>query len=255
MNLLLLEEPVEQLTITSGHAEYAHLVHVLKVKAGDSFDVGCIDGPRGKATLRTGEGSDVLEFQVVWGHPPPPLYPIQLLTPFARPQTSKKLLQGVASLGFQSLNLFQADKGEPSYRQSKLWTTHAWREQLIEGVQQAYSTWLPKVRWTAKSLEDVLRELPTASNRVALDLYETQDSLTAWEPLIAEGPVLFALGGERGWSARERTCLREAKFSFFHLGSRVLRTEQALSVGFGILGSKMGWLAEAGDAVMEPPPG
>ena len=43
----------------------------------------------------------------------------------------------------------------------------------------------------------------------------------------ADAALTVAIGGERGWSARDRAELRAAGFQFGHLGERVLRTETA----------------------------
>ena len=44
-----------------------------------------------------------------------------------------------------------------------------------------------------------------------------------------------------GWSAGDRTKLREHKFTLVHLGPRVLRTETAVVAAITLLKARLGW--------------
>ena len=72
---------------------------------------GLIDGPRGKAVLRSGtEDQVVLEFS--WNEEPEPLLPIDLIVGLSRPQTSRKILQEATSLGVRRIHFVATDRGE-----------------------------------------------------------------------------------------------------------------------------------------------
>ena len=133
------------------------------------------------------------------------------------------------------MDFFGADKGEPSYADSKLWTTDEWRRHLVRGIEQAFCSFLPEVRHRA-NLADVLAELPQDTRRFSLDVYEAQTPLSAADATTA--PAILALGPERGWSDRERNLLRDAGFVLRHLGSRVLRQETACIAALGVLTSR-----------------
>lgn len=219
-----------------------HVLDVLRRGNGDSFDVGIIDGPRGKATL-VDVGRDALTFSFSWGLPPPPLDPITLIVGLPRPQTARKILQDATAVGVSALHFVATDRSEPSYAQSSLWSTGEWRRHLIAGAEQAFCTRLPTVTWTS-TLAVVLAHLPNASGRVALDNYEgimplLSYTVSGYNPASLPDMAL-AIGGERGWSDEERHALRQQGFTLAHLGERVLRTETAVIASLAILKAKLG---------------
>ena len=134
------------------------------------------------------------------------------------------------------MDFFGADKGEPSYADSKLWTTNEWRSRLVRGIEQAFCSFLPEVCHHA-NLAETLAELPQDIRRLALDVYEAKDPLSVADANATPAPVVLALGPERGWSDRERNLLRDAGFVLRHLGSRILRQETACIAALGILGA------------------
>jgi 16S rRNA (uracil1498-N3)-methyltransferase len=242
VNLILFnpEETAQPLPRSDYRA--THVLQVLRRGIGESFDVGLVDGPRGKATL-VDIGRDALTFSFRWGLPPPPLDPITLIVGLARPQTARKILQDSTALGVSNLHFVITDRSEPSYAQSTLWSTGEWKRHLIAGAEQAFCTRLPTVTWRY-SLADALATLPNTSGRVALDNYEgvvplLSYSVTGYNP-SAPPEVALAVGAERGWSDDERHALRQQGFTMAHLGERVLRTETAVVAALAILKAKLG---------------
>jgi len=199
---------------------------VLRRRPGDSFDAGIVDGPRGRATLLAVR-TDCLVLGFAWGDEPPPLEPIALIAGLPRPQTARKILEDATALGVSAMHFVLAERSEPGYARSKLWTTGEWRRHTLAGAEQAFTTRLPEVTF-GRGLAAVIEALPAAGSRVALDNYEAPQALTR-TPMSA--PAALALGPERGWSPAERTLLRERGFVFAHLGERVLRLETAAVAG------------------------
>lgn len=237
MNLILFETAAAEATLPPKDPRVSHLREILRLRPGDQFDVGVANGPRGKATLLTDDtGGIKLSFS--WQETATnDLLPIRLLSGLPRPQTARKILQQASAVGVSSIEFFGADKGEPSYADSKLWTTEEWRRHVVRGVEQAFCCFLPEVR-LAKDLESALGQMVLdGAIRLALDVYESDAPLT---PSAANGtdPIALAVGSERGWSARERDVLRAAGFRFHHLGGRVLRQESACVAALGVLASR-----------------
>jgi len=129
-----------------------------------------------------------------------------------------------------------AERGEPGYARSKLWSTEEWRRHLIDGAAQAFSTRLPRVTW-GRQLKDLVGALPPGGTRLALDNYEGAARLSE---AVLSVPVVLALGPERGWSANEREALRQSGFEIVHLGERVLRLETACVAAISIVKAKLG---------------
>jgi RsmE family RNA methyltransferase len=224
------------------------VLDVLRRSPGDAFDVGLVNGPRGRATL-TAVQQKFLTLTFTWGEAPPPLSPLTLLIGLPRPQTARKILQDATALGAGALHFVSTERAEPSYAGSTLWSSGEWRRHLVAGAAQAFCTRLPEVTF-ARKLTEAMTTLPPQAMRVALDNYESPSSLamtlkpfTTGNSATPSAPaVVLALGAERGWSGAERNLLRAHGFALAHLGSRVLRTETACIAAIAIVKSTLGWL-------------
>jgi len=242
LNLLLFAPDELAAPLPRGDARAVHLLEVLRRLAGDSFDAGLVDGPRGKGTL-VAIGPDPLTLTFTWGAPPPPLAPITLIVGLPRPQTARKILHDATTLGVAAMHFVVTEKGEPGYAQSPLWHTGEWRRHLLAGAAQAFCTRLPAVTY-GQALPATLAALPAATTRLALDNYEATSSLGAALALPGDrtpASVALALGPERGWSASDRDDLRTAGFTLVHLGPRVLRVETATLAAVAIVKAQRGF--------------
>lgn len=236
MNIILFSAAEVQLPLPRRDARARHILEVLRRKAGDSFDVGLINGPRGKATLSV-ERDDALELIFSWSTPPPPLAPIRLIIGLPRPQTARDVLRESASLGVSTLDFVSTNRSEPGYAQSSLWTSGEAEQLLLAGTAQAFCTRVPALRH-GHSLAAAIALLPATGTRLALDNYEAAAALSSLPGPAT--PVTLALGAERGWSDQERDLLRAEGFVFAHLGARVLRTETACIAAITLLKAKLG---------------
>jgi 16S rRNA (uracil1498-N3)-methyltransferase len=239
VNIILFSPAEVQLPLPRGDFRARHIVEVLRRKPGESFDVGVLNGPRGKATLQSIR-DDLLDLSFVWGQPPRPLPPIRLLLGLPRPQTARDLLREGSALGVATMDFVRTERGEPSYGQSTLWSSDEWTALLVAGASQAFCTRLPEVRH-GRSLEEAVSALPGSCTRIALDNYESPGALGG-VALVPAAPITLALGAERGWSAGERTLLARHGFLFAHLGERVLRMETACITAVAVIKTKLGLL-------------
>lgn len=237
LNLILFEPHEIAAPLPRGDPRARHLLNVLRRHEGDLFDAGLVNGPRGKGRLEK-IALETLTLSFTWGEPPPPFDPITLLIGLPRPQTARKILPEATALGVSALHFFVAEKTEPGYARSTLWTGGEWRRHLIAGAEQAFGTRLPEVTH-GLTLAAAFEKTPPAATRLALDNYEAPAPLGQAQPL-ADAPIVLALGPERGWSAAERDFLRAKNFSLVHLGSRVLRTETAVVAAVAIVKARLG---------------
>jgi len=237
VNLVLFETAAQAACLVADDPRAAHIRDVLRMRPGDKLFVGVVNGPRGQATIAD-DGPAGMKLDIVWEKTTEPLRPITVLVGRPRPQTARDLLREAASFGVAALHFFGAEKGEASYASSTLWSSGEWAQRLREGAAQAFATGIPTVEQHA-SLAAALEKIAEASGaRLALDVYEGTAPLSALVP--ASGPVILALGAERGWAAAERTALRAAGFALGHLGQRVLRTETALVAGLSVVLARRG---------------
>ena len=235
MNIILFENHEVDAPIRRADRRVDHILNVLRREVGDSTDVGLVDGPRGKAILRSLNEHEVI-FDFIWGAEPPALLPIDLIVGLSRPQTSRKILQEATSLGVRSIYFAATERAEPSYAFSKLWTTDEWKRLVRAGVEQAFSTRFPTVKFGV-SICDCIASTNSAAHRICLDNYEATTGL--WEASNHKQSVVLAIGSERGWTKDERELFRQNDFVLAHLGDRPLRTETAALASISIVSAQM----------------
>lgn len=236
MNIVLFESVEECRFLSKNDYRARHILQVLRMRPGDSFDVGIINGPRGKASL-TEITEDHLTLETHWDESPSGLPPVELLLGIPRPLHAKRILRDVTTLGVRAIRCTATEKGERSYLAAGLWTTGEYRDYLRSGAEQAFCTRLPDLSLHHR-LEKALEALPEGGTRLATDNYASA-SFSSLLGTVTE-PVVVAVGSERGWSDRERDLLRDAGFELGTLGDRVLRTETACTVGLTLVLSALG---------------
>jgi 16S rRNA (uracil1498-N3)-methyltransferase len=231
VNLILFNSEELEAPLKKSDPRAVHILEVLRMDSGQKFDVGLVNGPRGKARWKDSDKGS-LQLSFAWETEVPTLLPIDLWVSFCRPQTCRRILQECTSLGVRSINFFDTEKSEPNYRKSKLWTTGEAERLLVRGAEQAFCTQIPLLRF-GNELAETIEENKPAGTCLALDNYESTKRLGAIE--VSNEPITLAVGGERGWSNLERDLLRKHGFTLVDLGSRVLRTETACISGISIL--------------------
>jgi len=235
VNVVLFEPDEVGRPLDRSDARAVHILEVLRRSEGDEFDAGVVNGPMARGRLTAVE-EHMLCFSFKWGALPPPLDPITLIVGLPRPQTARKVLEEATTLGVAALHFVAADTAEASYARSKLWSSAEWRRHLIAGASQAFSTRIPEVAW-GDTLEAAIALLPSGGTRLALDNYEYAAALGSVE---VQAPVAVCVGGERGWSGRERALLRARGFTLVHAGPRVLRVETACVAALVVVRSRLG---------------
>lgn len=214
-----------------------HIFKVLRARVGTRVFVGFINGPRARAEVILVEADGAITLEVVGTEPAPKPLPIRLLIGLPRPHTAKRILFEAASLGVCDLHFFEAERGEPSYAKSRLWTSDEWKERLRLGTEQSFGTHVPEVGMHT-DLQSAISFLQGQGTHIAMDNYEAGGSLSQLFYTEASSATI-ALGPERGWSSGERDIFRKNGWNLAHLGPHVLRLETActaavaaVSVGF-----------------------
>ena len=214
-------------------ARARHLRETVGLAVGGTFHVGVENGLRGIATITS--HAPQFTFTVAWEKSPQARLPLTVLVGLPRPQTAKKVLHDLASLGAARILFFESAKGDPGYLTSSLWKDGEWREHVLKGTEQACSTLVPEVT-RVSSLGEALVGLDANAWKLALDPYEATGSPEISAPAKA---AVLAIGPERGFADEERAALRNAGFAFAHLGDRILRVEAAALVGGALMLSQL----------------
>ena len=229
VNLVLITEAEVEAGLAVDDPRSRHLLDTVKLIAGETFHVGVENARRGIAKLNA--VSPRVLFSVVWEKTAQRRLPLTVLVGLPRPQTAKKVLHDLASLGAAKIIFYEAEKGDPGYLASSLWKDGEWREHVVKGTEQACSTMVPEVTRFG-SLAEALVGLEANAWRLALDPYEAAGAPEISSPAKA---AVLAIGPERGFADEERAALRAAGFSFAHLGDRILRVEAAALVGGALM--------------------
>src|SRR5688572_8832272 len=98
VNLILFEPSEIDAPLPCTDRRAVHIITVLKRVAGDSFDAGVVNGPRGKATV-TGISTQTLSLTFNVTTPPPARDPFTLVVGLPRPQTARDILRDATTLG------------------------------------------------------------------------------------------------------------------------------------------------------------
>ena len=219
VNLILFQPEETGRPLPRDDRRARHLLEVLRRNVGDSFDAGVVNGAQGKGVL-TAIGPTMVNFSLTLGPEPDPLPSITVVVGLPRPQTARDILRDATTLGATSLHFVRTEKTEPSYAASSLWTGGEWLRHVVAGAEQAFDTRVPVVAATSTLAEAISTESGSANgSRIALDNYEAKVPLSAMNPGL---PLTVAIGGERGWSARD------------------LRTETAVVAALAILRGRLG---------------
>jgi RsmE family RNA methyltransferase len=206
---------------------HRHLREVLAVAAGDRVRVGEIDGRVGSAEVISIDEQSARLQVTLDGAPPAPL-PVRLVLALPRPKMLRRILRCIAELGVKDLHLVNSYRVEKSFWQSPLLHEAALAPYLIEGLEQAMDTVLPRVhlhRRFRPFVEDELAALAAGSELLLADA----DAAHAY-PDASTAPTVLIIGPEGGFIPFERELLQGVGARPASLGERVLRVETAVPV-------------------------
>jgi RsmE family RNA methyltransferase len=154
---------------------------------------------------------------------------MDLLLALPRPKVMRRLWAQLAALGVGRIILTNAARVERNYFDTHVLDPAFYRPLLIEGLQQAQDTHLPRVsihRRFRPLVEDELDAQSTADARVVAHPAENATPIAGAWPRGATR-VLLAVGPEGGWDDFELRLLDDRGFRPVSLGARTLRTDTA----------------------------
>ena len=230
VNLILLEpgEVDAQGRVVLSDQRAVHLRDVLRAVPGGSVRCGVVDGPQGLARIETVSESQVV-LQCVLDQEAPPAPRVDLLLALPRPKVMNRLWAQLAAMGVDRIILTNACKVERVYFDTHVLREDHYRPLLLEGLQQAQDTRLPRVtihRQFRKLVEDELATLSPGSRRLLADSPAGQRFSDLARSADSER-VLLAVGPEGGWTDFERRLLMEHGFTQVSMGARTLRSDTA----------------------------
>ncbi len=239
MNIILFDQLKDENIISFGDERASHIRKVLRLGTGDTFKAGVINGQKGIARI-TAMDNQRISFSFVGEGMGKPLHPVVLLVAQVRPISMRRILREAVSLGVGKIILTTTDTAEKSYAQAKLYESGEYRSILIDGAMQSGETAIAEVLF-ASSVQEAITLAGGPLLRIVLDNKREAEPLSMMH-IERDASVLLAIGGERGFSDREREVFDTRGFQYASLGTRILRTETAVSAGVALLLGRMGLL-------------
>ena len=235
MNLILLDaaDVAGDGRVHLGDSRAVHLLRVVQVERGRSVRVGIIDGPVGTGTV-VDVAADAVTLQCQFAELPP-RPPVDLLLAVPRPKVLRRLWSQLAALGVDRIILTNAARVERNYFDTHVLTPECYRPLLVEGLQQARDTRLPKVsihRQFKVLIEDHLEGLfpngreGSGGRRLVADPAAKKGAADAVRAGVDER-ILLAVGPEGGWNDFEMALLEAHGFEACGMGARTLRSDTA----------------------------
>lgn len=231
MNLILLEP--EQILNAGQYAltdrQQIHITKVIKAKKGDVLRIGVLNGEIGEGVYEppTVDRAGYIHSLNLAALPPEAL-PMVLVMALPRPNMLKRTLSNIAAMGVKELYLIHSAKVEKSYWQSPVLQTASIQQSLLEGLEQAKDTVMPKWSLIPRFRPFVEDQLPA--------LLENKRGLLAHPylakpcPIDIQAPCVLALGPEGGWNEFEVGKWLEAGMESVQLGNRILKVETVVPV-------------------------
>lgn len=234
MNIILFEKLNEKNILSQKDERARHIKKILHLNVGDAFSCGEINGPKGEAII-TAINDVEIEFSFnALDYGSKDLFPVTLLVSQVRPICMKRILREAVCLGVERIIITGADLTEKSYGKANFYINGDYKKVLFEGAMQAAQTGMSEVVFTS-SLDEAVKCFDSSYNKIMLDNVLKSDRLSSWTCDKSKTKTVLSIGPERGYTDRERNLLIENGFEAKTIGSRVLRTETANSVGLGLL--------------------
>ena len=222
-----------------------HVINVLNGTPGRELRVGILDGPCGIAVV---ESVDTSQVQLIcrFDSAMPELPRVDLLLAVPRPKVMRRLWAQLAAIGVGRIVLTNAARVERNYFDTHWLTKSTYEPLLIEGLEQAGDTRLPRV--------DIIKRLKPFLEDTLDEWFPGQDRLIA-QPGVGlstrrleagrDDRLLLAVGPEGGWTDFEMVMFREKGFRDISLGQRTLRTDTACIALLAALSCSWGQWTEA----------
>ncbi len=236
MNIILFDKLENINTLSLKDERARHIKKILKLKIGDNFLAGIINGNKGVATILEFDSEKIIFSFEKEDSQVKKLYPLTLLISYVRPICMKRIFREAISLGVEKIVLFNSDKGENSYKMANFYVNEEYIKVLIDGAMQAGETSICEVV-NYDSLDKAIKSFDDSYDKVLLDNIIDGHSLLTYTKVKEK--TVIAIGPERGFSDRERNIFLANNYTSYKLGSRILRSETAACSAITLTLAKM----------------
>ncbi|MBT3177417.1 MAG: 16S rRNA (uracil(1498)-N(3))-methyltransferase [Desulfobacula sp.] len=228
MNLVILypSDFIDPVHVRLNDRRFKHLVSVNKVKENDRITCGLLNGRTGTGLIKK-ISLDFIKMEICLEHDPPDSLPLTLVLALPRPKMLKRIIESVTALGVKNIYLINSWRVEKSFWQSPLLDHDQLEKHMILGLEQAKDTVLPKIFQKRFFTRFVKQELPLiAKNSQCITAHPKASSIC---PSGVNKEITLVIGPEGGFIDIEIDTLNQYGFPSYHIGSRILRVETAVT--------------------------
>lgn len=227
MNLIIIEEkdffPENKIILHDRRHE--HIKKILKARSQQKIKIGKLNGKIGFGTIIEISKSETIIGDYTFDIFPPKASENIICVALPRPQTIKKVLQGIIEFGIKKIFFFQSARVEKSFWQSSILNPEELNQQIILGLEQAVDTIVPEII-LRKHFQNFLEiEIITLQNSHNIIFAHPQKGVVQKIPENNK-PALIIIGPEGGFIPSEVDVLSQIAQPI-NLGERILRVEHA----------------------------
>ena len=228
MNIILLPETTTTTTVIDDPTIIRHLQQVLAVNTGDNIRVGIKNGNLGTATIGNITDSYIELTHITCTTPPPAKLPLTVVLAIPRPKVLRRLFLDMTAMGVEHIILVNSYRSEKSYWQTPF--LNQLDSYIHEGLQQSCDTVAPFVTLKKRLkpfVEDELADYIANKQAILAHPYAQHSLSDIWD--TKQSHVLI-IGAEGGWIDYEVALFKKVGCQDASIGTRILRTENAVSV-------------------------
>ena len=227
------EVSANQAALTGAHAD--HLIRVLRVRAGQEFDIVAGSAVRRGRVIRVTEGR--VEFELGEELPALSAANIVLLLAIFKFDRMEWAIEKCTELGVKKIVPVIARRTDAHLAAASAKRTDRWRRIALQSSEQSRRSSPPEIAEVIK-LRESLR-LP-GDVRIVLSESEQQTQLRDLVGNVQSGEILLAIGPEGGWAEDELKMFQQQGWTSASLGPTILRAETAAIAATAIAISELG---------------
>lgn len=210
--------------------EYHHLLHVMRIREGETVEIvnGC--GQLAAATVQKLEKKRAILSLTIVEHAPPPKAKLILAQGTPRQNRLDFIIEKGTELGVTEFRLFPAEKGE------KKGPTDGQKERLksvaIAAMKQCGRLYLPEItymppleEWTSPNITSYFGDTRP----------EAPSLLKRWNQETVKHEVMFFIGPESGFSDKEVAAMVRLGATGVTLHPNILRTDTAAIAALSVI--------------------
>ena len=233
MNIILAEsdEITDHLIHLADHRA-EHIVKVLRSEVGDTVRVGIVNGGKGEGEILAIKKKypfavdlrlAISDLQIMTP-------PLDLILALPRPIMLKRILCQMTALGVGVIYLIHANRVEKSFWEASIVSENGFKPFLLQGLEQAVDTRLPKICLHRKFKPFVEDYYPTIrdSYKHHLLAHPGGQNMTQKKMFGESGRAVLAVGPEGGWVDYEVQKFRQQGFTQCSIGDRILKVDTAV---------------------------